>query len=627
MALIQTLPEHVSRQIAAGEVVERPASVVKELVENAIDAGARHVAVRTVGAGVTSIEVRDDGCGMSREDVQLAPRDFSTSKISTAEDLLRVSTYGFRGEALAAIAAVSKLDIASSDREGGEGWRITVEGGSVIRNGPVAHEKGSTVRADNLFFNTPARKKFLKSDLTERRRLLETILAFALMRPDIEFHYVEDDRPVLDLVAVSSWRQRIAAVMGGTTMKHMVEANADEVPLRVRGFVSLPAYTRANRNHQFLYVNGRLVRERNIVHAVQDAYRSVVPAKRYPVVVLSVELPFEDVDVNVHPTKLEVRLRDERRVFDLVRRSIKEALSGKAETSFAVSYVGRSTGVDSVRSNGSASTTATARATDDGAAPLFGQIDEVAEAPDTDKYKARVRAAVGSYMEGMKTRHDFSPYLSLRSHTSGAPVEDAADKAQASPREHVQAEDALFWQFANTYIFIQVRRGIVVIDQHAAHERIIFDTSKKQIESDIPVTQQVLFPITLELSVRELEVFRTTKDIFQKLGFYLEPFGGKSILVRGYPQGLKNWSEGKLLLEIFDDLAAGRMPGNTDADRIVASFACRSAVKAGQRLNVEEMKMLADQLFAVENPYSCPHGRPTVHKFSLEDVERWFARR
>lgn len=620
MASIRTLPEEVSRQIAAGEVVERPASVVKEVVENAIDAGARRISIRTADAGVSLIEVRDDGCGMSRKDVQLAPRNFSTSKISTADDLVRVSTFGFRGEALAAIGAVSKLDIASNDKDGGEGWRITVEGGSVIRNGPVAHERGSTVRVENLFFNTPARKKFLKSDLTERRRLLETVLAFALVRPDVEFHYVEDDRPVLDLVEAPSWRHRIAAVMGGTTMKHMVEARAEAGPLRANGYVSLPAYTRANRNHQFFYVNGRLVRERTIVHAVQDAYRSVVPAKRYPVVVLALEVPFEEVDVNVHPTKLEVRLRNERQVFDVVRRCIKESLSAASEPNLAVSYAGRASGSD--KPPGADPN----EQVQEGGAPasLFGGV---ADGGDAEPYKARVRAAVGSYMEGMKTHHDFSPHLSLRSHDSPAAPEEAAAKDRAQAREQIQAEDALFWQFNNTYIFIQVRHGIVVIDQHAAHERIIFDTSKQQIESEIPVSQHVLFPITLELSLPELEVFRTTKDIFQKLGFYLEPFGGKSILVRGYPQGIKNWNEGKLLLEIFDDVAADRMPGNSHADRIVASFACRSAVKAGQRLSVEEMKMLADQLFAVENPYSCPHGRPTVHRLSLEDVERWFARR
>lgn len=618
MPAIKTLPEAVARQIAAGEVVERPASVVKELVENALDAGARVVSIRTMGGGADLIEVRDDGCGMSQEDVQLAPRNFSTSKISGADDLLKVATFGFRGEALAAISAVSRLDIASSEREGGEGWRMTVEGNAVIRNGPAPHEKGTTVRVENLFFNTPVRKKFLKSDLTERRRILETILAFALASPDVELHYTEEDKPVLDLLAVSSWRQRLAAVMGGSTMKHMVEVNTDESPLRLKGFVSLPTYTRSNRNHQFCFVNGRLVREKTLIRAVQEAYRTVIPAKRFPAVVLSLEVPYEDVDVNVHPTKIEVRLRNERQVFDLVRGSIKQSLGPKSETKLAVSYPGAmidSAGAEETARRGATPGTETRS--------LFVGVRETPGNPETEKYKTRVRAAVGSYMETVKNRHDFSPFLSLRSHGGEEPVEQTPEQI----REHVQPDDALFWQFHNSYIFIQVRRGIVVIDQHAAHERIIFDTSKKQIESEIPVSQQILFPITLELSISELAIFRETKDIVHKLGFQLEPFGGMSILVRGYPQGLKNWEEGRLLRQIFDDLLTDRMPGSSHAERIVASFACRSAVKSGQKLALEEMKMLADQLFAVENPYSCPHGRPTIYRLSLEDIEHWFSRR
>jgi DNA mismatch repair protein MutL len=618
MPSIKTLSEDVARQIAAGEVVERPASVVKELVENALDAGARAVSVRIEGAGVNLVEIRDDGSGMCREDVQLAPRNFSTSKISGPEDLLKVGTYGFRGEALAAISAVSRLDITASDREGGEGWRITVEGKSVIRNGPAPHEKGTTVRVENLFFNTPARKKFLKSDLTERRRILETILAFALAAPQIEFHYSEDDRPVLDLVPVSSWRQRLAAVLGGSTMKHMVEVSIDDPPLKLRGFASLPAYTRANRNHQFFYVNGRLVREKTVIHAVQDAYRSVIPSKRFPAVVVALDVPFEDVDVNVHPTKLEVRLRNERHVFEVVRRAMKQALSASTEPSLSVSYVVS-------RAKREVSTLAAAPQKGAAADPefFFERAGEGRTNDQSDEYKARVRAAVGSFMDGVRTRHDFSPRLSLQAHDS-APSQDPAHDPL---KERIQTDDALFWQFNNTYIFIQVRRGLVVIDQHAAHERIIFDTSTKQLESEIPVSQQVLFPITLELSLPELEVFRMTKDLIRKLGFFLEPFGGTSILVRGYPQGLKNWSEGKLLLEIFDDLLNERMPGKSQAERMVASFACRSAVKGGQKLSVDEMRMLADQLFAVDNPYSCPHGRPTIHRISLEDVEHWFSRK
>jgi DNA mismatch repair protein MutL len=619
MPIVKTLADDVARQIAAGEVVERPASAVKELIENALDAGARTLSIRTEGAGVKLVEVRDDGSGMSREDVQLAPKNFSTSKITTAADLVGVATFGFRGEALAAISAVSRLDITSSEREGGEGWRITVEGKSVIRNGPAPHEKGTTVRVENLFFNTPARKKFLKSELTERRRILDTILGFALAAPDIEFHYAEDDRPVLDLVPVGSWRQRLAAVLGGSTMKHMVEVKGGESPPRVRGFTSLPAFTRANRNHQFFYVNGRLVREKTIVHAVADSYRSVIPGKRFPAIVLALEIPFEDVDVNVHPTKLEVRLRNEGQVFELVRRSIKESLSGKVEPSLVVSYPAASARGPESAARGSGAD----RSLDQPEATLLGEVREKPAGAYPDEFKARVRSAVGAYMEGSRTHHDFSPHLSLRSHDEPRRTEREIEPA----RERYQTEDALFWQFNNTYIFIQVRGGIVVIDQHAAHERIIFDTSRKQLESEIPVSQQILFPITLELSLPELEMFRTTREIFEKLGFYLEPFGGTSILVRGYPQGLKNWDEGRLLLHIFDDLLNNRMPGSSHAERIVASFACRSAIKAGQRLSIDEMRMLADQLFAVENPYSCPHGRPTIYRLSLEDVGHWFSRR
>jgi len=557
----------------------------------------------------------------------LSTKNFSTSKIKNSGDLLKIRSFGFRGEALSAISGVSLIDIVSNDREGGEGWRVTIEGKSTLCDGPAPHEKGTTVRVENLFFNTPARKKFLKSDLTERRRILETILGFALITPELEIHYTENDRPVLDLTPASSWRERLTGIMGGSTMKHMVEVSMDEPPLRLKGFVSLPSHTRANRNHQFYYVNGRLVREKTLVAAVQQAYRSVIPYKRFPAVVLSVEVPFEDVDVNVHPTKLEVRLANERVVFDAVRRGIKRSLTAKSEGTLDVSY-GALTGGNRprvlVESNDAHPTSEPAAAvkvdpTDPAAFP--GLVSEAGTR--SEKYKTRLRETVTSHIQGVPDRLDVSPQLSLQEEN----LERPSELPSRVQKERIQEDDALFWQFNNSYILIQVRGGIVVIDQHAAHERIIFDTSRTQMESEIPVSQQILFPITLELSIAELEVFRMTTDTFRKLGFHLEPFGGTNILVRGYPQGLKNWDEGKLLLQIFDDLLGDTEPGSFHVDRIIASFACRSAVKAGQKLSVEEMKMLADQLFAVENPYSCPHGRPTIHRIAVEDLERWFSRR
>jgi DNA mismatch repair protein MutL len=591
-------------------VVERPASVVKELIENAVDAGATRISVTTAGAGETLIEVRDNGDGMGREDLEMAPRNFTTSKISRSEDLQRIATYGFRGEALASISSVSRFEIISSDTSGGEGWRVAVEGKDATASEPAAHERGTTVRVKDLFFNTPARKRFLKTPLTERKRILESILSFALVLPEVELHYVDDGRHVLDLLPAASWRERVAAVLGATTMKHIVEldhATSDQGPLQVRGFVSLPAHTRANRNQQFFFVNRRAVREKTLAHSLQDAYRNVVPPRRFPVAVIALDIPPEEVDVNVHPSKMEVRVRDERAVFGALRRAVKGALSARSESSLSV-------GVSPQR---------TVEAVD------VAQGRELFEAPESNRPKVislqdRIRDAYTYYQHNRPETAPSNPQLSLRAATGDD--EDTRDAVETIKRRS-PGEDALFWQFNNAYIFIQVRRGVVVIDQHAAHERIIFDGARRQLENEAPPSQQILFSIHLELSLAELEVFRTSQPVFEKLGFNLEPFGGKSILVRGYPQGLKNWDEGKLLLQMFDDVLHERVPGDSVTDRLVASFACRSAIKAGQKLTLDEMKLLADQLFATENPYSCPHGRPTIHRLSVEEIEKWFHRR
>jgi DNA mismatch repair protein MutL len=609
MPRIHTLPDDVTRQIAAGEVVERPASVVKELVENAIDAGARRVFVRTSGAGEDLIEVRDDGRGMSGEDLVLAPRNFSTSKIRQSADLYRLSTYGFRGEALASISSVSRFEIVSSDQTDGEGWRVSVEGKETSPCEPAPHERGTTVRVRDLFFNTPARKRFLKTPLTERKRILETVLSFALILPDIEFHFVDDNRHVLDFLPATSWRERVASVLGGATMKHIVPVEQAASGMNVRGFTSLPSYTRSNRMQQYFFVNRRPVREKTLQHALQDAYRNVIPFRRFPAAVLSLEIDPEEVDVNVHPGKMEVRVRNEKALFGAVRSAIKTATSARSESHIEVSAV-----------PGSGHTKPGLEEPQPG--ELFEPPGRDDGATNVISLRERVKDAFGSYMENHMPRPT-NPPLSLKDEEVAESTREAVEDFKRAG----SADERLYWQFNNSYIFIQVRGGIVVIDQHAAHERIIFDDAKKQLEDQAPLSQQILFRINLELSMAELEVFQSSRQIFKKLGFDLEPFGGKSILVRGYPQGLKNWAEGKLLLQIFDDILQERIPGDTLTDKIVASFACRSAIKAGKKLSLDEMKLLADQLFAVENPYSCPHGRPTIHRISVEDVERWFHRR
>ena len=614
MPIIRTLPDDVARRIAAGEVVERPASVIKELIENAVDAGAKSITVTVAGGGDALLEVRDDGTGMAREDVELAPRNFSTSKIRDADDLHRIATYGFRGEALASISSVSRFEIISSDQSGGEGWRIRVEGKSIVESAPAPHARGTTVRVRDLFFNTPARKRFLKSSITERRRILETILSFALVLPEVELHYIDDGRHVLDYLPAASWRERVAAVLGNSVMAHMVDAGIESGSLKVDGFVSLPTHTRGNRFSQFFFVNGRAVRERTLVHAVQDAYRNVIPYKRYPVAVLALTMPPEDVDVNVHPSKLEVRVRDERAVFAAVRQAIKSSLTSQSEAVIAVARVARaSAGAQRAGTPAWASGSQASGATPRPAGGL-----------ETVTASAEIRDAFADYVA---RRAALSPAPAAEPAPELAlPAAEVAPVVDASPQT-APADDALYWQFNNTFIFIQVRGGVVVIDQHAAHERILFDRGMRQLEGSSPPSQQILFSIPIELSLRELEVFRASKDVFQRLGFTLEPFGGMSILVRGYPQGVKNWADGRLLLQIFDDILSDRAPGDTPTEKLVASYACRSAIKAGQKLSVDEMKLLADQLFAADHPYSCPHGRPTIHRLSVDEVSRWFHRR
>jgi len=480
-----------------------------------------------------------------------------------------------------------------------------------VERGPAPHARGTTVRVQDLFFNTPARKRFLKSSITERKRILETILSFALILPEVEIHYIDDGRHVLDLLASSNWKERIAAVLGSTTMRHMVEVETESGGIRMHGFVSLPSHTRGNRFSQFFFINRRAVRERTLVHALQDAYRNVIPYKRYPVAVLSTEIPASEVDVNVHPSKLEVRVRNDRLVFSTLRSAVKQSLTARSEAAMAVGVGG-------------------------GAMEAVGGAEAWSESAQGVMFQAagndeRIRDAFADYAMRKDARGSSPLDVAAQVAPTWPPMPIPASRGESVSREDVAPsvplDDALYWQFNQTYIFIQVRGGVVVIDQHAAHERVIFDWSMRLMQDAAPPSQQILFSIPIELSLRELEVFKTSRAVFQKLGFTLEPFGGTSILVRGYPQGLKNWADGRLLLQIFDDMIADRAPGNSLNEKLIASYACRSAIKAGQRLSVDEMKLLADQLFAVDNPYSCPHGRPTIYRLSLDEIARWFHRR
>ncbi|HEY5134029.1 MAG TPA: DNA mismatch repair endonuclease MutL [Candidatus Krumholzibacteriaceae bacterium] len=565
MPPIQKLAPEVAAQIAAGEVVERPSSAVKELIENSLDAGATRITIELGDGGKSLIRIEDNGSGIPAGELPLAVESFSTSKIMRVEDISRVGTLGFRGKALASIRSVSMLTIRS--RAAGEemGRELAYREDGTVRDAPFVKNPGTEVIVENLFFNLPARRKFLRSAQSELRRIIGVIQGYALSFPGTAFLLRESGRDILSYPS-SSLRERVEIVLGPELFASLVPVAYTLGRTNVHGFVSQSDQTRANRYMQFYFVNRRYVRDRVLSHAVNQAYESLIPRDRFPAVVLFIDIPPEEVDVNVHPTKAEVRFRNEGEIHRLLLSSIAEALHGKPVSFTEV--------VESAY-----------RSIFPGARSNTGAPQEIVEGDRTFEFHEAPLSLFGD--EGAKNL--FTP-------------------------------GSLYWQLHQSFILIQIRGGLVIIDQHAAHERILFDKAKANLGGGKSVVQSLLFPATLDLSPDEYDRYEALVPVLASLGFESEPFGPRSVIVRGIPAGVRNWSDGRLLAEILGE------EGRSGIDEFLKTYACRSAVKAGTKLASEEMESLADQLFATELPYTCPHGRPTMLRVGLGELERRFAR-
>ncbi len=589
-------------RIAAGEVIERPASVVKELLENALDAGARHLRIDIADGGMTRVAVEDDGHGVPFADLPLAFERHATSKIASAADIMQVGTFGFRGEALASIAAVSRCEMISRAEGEEVGGRIALTGGELERREPAPRNPGTTVRVSDLFFNTPARRKFMGTPAAERRAITSVVTTLALAHPEVRWLLEADGQPVLDLLPVDSLPARARDLLGATAVDNLARFERTEGGLSVGGLASRPTWTRGNRTQQFVYVNRRPVQSRTVGQAVALAYREVIPPGRFPVVILFLQIPVGEVDVNVHPAKTEVRLLLERRVFALVRVALQEGLNLRAAGPLAAAAVG---------------------------------AGETAGAPEgtADEIMAGLAQAEADYLR-RHFRHDTSAPLRPgdREPAQGELFGGAASQpALSEPAGDVESalRPAPFWQLHRTYILTQIRGGLVIIDQHNSHERILYNEASRALAAEqgrIP-TQQLLFPVHLELTPDQIQAFHQHREQLAALGFGIQPFGGQSILVQGIPASLKNWAEGQVLLDILDDLAEHEGAADESRTALLASYACHAAVRAGELLSLPEMQNLVDRLFATDLPLSCPHGRPTLIRFSLEDLEKRFGRR
>jgi DNA mismatch repair protein MutL len=596
---IRVLPEEVAAKIAAGEVIERPASVIKELLENAIDAEATSIHIEIRQGGRRLMRIADDGCGIPAADAELAFARHATSKLQRVEDLTRISTLGFRGEALASIAAVSQVTLLTRSGDEEIGTRLRVEGSRIVRREQHGHPRGTTISVENLFYNVPARLKFLRRDSTERRHIDRMVIRYAMAYPDRRFSLQNEGRLTFRSPGSGSLYDVLIEIYGLEIARAMIEVGDQEgagaQTIRVSGYVSQPDTHRGNREHVTLFVNGRWVRDRGLTFAVEQAYHTLLPANRHPLAVLQISLPPDQVDVNVHPTKSEVKFQRRDAVFRAMQRSVRQALIARAPIPEARHMATEwGTGGWQDRRQALVGAGATQAAMD--LVPPLEWADSQAWHPDSPSYERR--------------------------DTLWTPETRPAERQEKLPPLRVLG------QLAQTYIIAEGPEGMYLVDQHAAHERVLYENLVgQQARADVPV-QMLLEPLPVELTPAQAEELETWLGPLRKLGFEVEPFGGYTILVRSVPALLGRVDVRQTLTSILDELAVGEDPLTDELDARLAAAACkRGAVKAGQTLSLEEMQALIAQLEGATSPRTCPHGRPTMVLLSQAWMEREFGRR
>ena len=590
MALIAVLPSAVADQIAAGEVVERPASVVKELVENSLDAGATSIDVTIEEGGHKLIRVSDDGSGMDRDDAELALLRHGTSKIRIASDLVGVSSFGFRGEALPAIASISRFEMETS-RADGEGTHITAAGGTLASIASSARRRGTTVTVSQIFFNTPARKKFLRGVRSEWRAIADVFGSIALTRPDVRFTLSHDGKVALALPPVSSLRARLSGIWGGKYAGDLLDVEDVSGTVHTSGLVERPANVGTATRRVFLSVNGRAVRDMGLSRAVEAAYRSTIPAGVRPSFFLNVSIPVSSVDVNVHPAKAEVRFLEKWPVERAVETAVRRAL-GTFDASAAVGgryfQVSRPFG-DSFSG---------------GATDSVSVLSPAAPSPGT---LFSLPTAVG---------------------TPEVPVPDETVDEQAGYNEQTPEAIPDLFQFKRTYIAFEHADGLVLIDQHSAHERVLYEEFMTSLETGRAPAQRLLLPLTLHLGPAEADAFEANREYLEKLGFEIEGFGGNTLIVNTVPMPHRRFDAERCLRDTLDALTGDRVAGTaTRHEHLAATVACKAAIKGGEVLSQSEMRSLFASLRDTKLPAHDVHGRSTIVQLTWDELDRRFGRK
>lgn len=625
MGKIRLLPEALASQVAAGEVVERPASVVKELVENSIDAGASNIEVVIQRGGIALIRVTDDGCGMNRDDALMCLERNATSKIRTKEDLAAIHTLGFRGEAIPSIASVSKFRLATREADSLTGTEIIVNGGKVVSVQDCGEPPGTQIEVRSLFYNLPARRKFLRTENTEYSHLEQVIKTQAIAHEQIRFSLVRNDRLAFQLPATSSLRERISGLVGQDLASRLLEIEPYEhKSVRVRGLVGPPGMGRSDRRQQLSFLNGRPVEASIITRALREGYHTALMKGQYPVTFLFLETDPEAVDVNVHPAKKEVRFHDGFGVRDAIIGAVQATLRERMTRPVAgVGLTGTkdpTTGPLVVQESLIPESEQRSLRNDWGSLSRKEELSKEEPPLFTAQERQRVESANETPTE--QGQVDEPTLLD--------PTEAPAIEQEPRGQETLRAEDyRLLGVLGKLYVLLEGAEGLVLMDQHAAHERVLFEEMKERMETEEIPSQRLLSPIMVDLTPRDFDLIEKNLDVMNKLGLSAEPFGGSTLKIDALPTFLKSDDPERFLQEVIDEIRASseKMSKLRLGEDMIASTVCRQAVKANDQLHDAELQKLLEDLLSCDMPYCCPHGRPTLIQISYGELERKFGRR
>ena len=647
MPAVRRLPESIAQKIAAGEVVTRPESVVKELLENALDAGARHITIVLKDAGRTLIQVVDDGIGMSREDARTSIERHATSKLVTIDDLERILTYGFRGEALAAIASVSQFEMRTRLARQELGTLIEVEGSILRKCESIACDEGTSISVRNLFFNMPARRKFMKSEATEFKHVVDTVTKAALSHSEVHLIFVADGDLIFDLPAEIPLPERIEQIFGSRLRGALLPIESVSPALHITGFVSAPSFVKRVRTEQFFFVNHRPIVSRSLSYAVASAYEHLVEKGAFPSAFLYLTVDPAHIDVNVHPQKLEIKFEDERGIMEEVRRAMQDTLTRATQSSATEGAL--------------APNMALPDAVNAGLDRAHMRFPDYALAPKRDSDGVRSDSGLPVKKEHSELRPEHTPGFPMpHSERESLGTLERLFGAKSGPNQNgdlfrgkqvetlpssnsvaisqpptertglaaeVLKDRPILWQLHNKYIFSQIKSGLMIVDQHVAHERILYERALRSMEDNHPSSQQLLFPQHLDLPSRDMALVRELLPELERIGFQIRFFGGSSIIMDGIPADVHPGREQSILCEVLEGYdESGEMKTTPTRDRLAATFACKAAIKSGDKLSQEEMNVLIEKLFETQMPYVCPHGRPIVIKLALDELDRRFGR-